>query len=97
MATISAQQLKEKLDSKENLFLCDVREPFEYQEDNISGSVNIPLGQLSQQLKIIPKEKLVITICAHGIRSKRAQEFLSQQGYKALTLVGGLKEWKEVY
>lgn len=97
MNTISPQQLKNKLAKKENIFLCDVREPFEYEEKHIFGGMNIPLRQLSQQLKMIPKEKLIVTICAHGIRSKRAQEFLSQQGYKTLTLVGGMQAWEEVY
>ena len=94
MNSISPQQLKEKLAKKEDIFLCDVREPFEYEEENISGSVNIPLGQLSQKLKCIPREKTIITICAHGIRSERARQFLSEHGYTALTLVGGMEAWE---
>ncbi|MDO8657090.1 MAG: rhodanese-like domain-containing protein [Nanoarchaeota archaeon] len=94
MNTISPQQLYEQLGP--DLFLCDVREPFEYEEGHISGSVNIPLGQLSQKLKCIPREKTIITICAHGIRSERARQFLSEQGYAALTLVGGMQAWDEL-
>ena len=61
---VSPQELKRLLDSsssandKENLFLLDVREPDEYKQWNIDGSVNIPLGKLSEEesLSIISKE-----------------------------------------
>ena len=96
MNTISPQQLKEKL-GQENIFLCDVRELHEYQDWHIAGSTNLPLSQLSQQLILIPKEKTIITICAHGIRSEKARQFLSQQGYTAFTMAGGMVAWNSVY
>jgi len=95
MTTISPQQLYEQLDT--DIFLCDVREPSEYQEWHIDGSINIPLRELSQQLILIPKEKTIITICAHGIRSEKARLFLSQQGYTTLTMAGGMVAWNSVY
>ncbi len=97
MIPISPQQLKKKLDQDENIFLCDVREPSEYQEWHITGSINIPLSELPQQLTSIPKEKTIITICAHGLRSEKARQFLSQQGYTALTMAGGMVAWNSVY
>jgi rhodanese-related sulfurtransferase len=95
MTTISPQQLYEKL-GQEDIFLCDVRELQEYQDGHIAGSTHLPLSQLSQQLILLPKEKTIITICAHGIRSEKARQFLVQQGYMALTLVGGMEAWDEV-
>jgi len=96
MNTLSPQQLKEKL-GQEDIFLCDVRELHEYQDWHIAGSTNLPLSQLSQQLTIIPKEKTIITICAHGIRSEKARQFLSQQGYTAFAMAGGMVAWNSVY
>ncbi len=96
MNTIPPQELYEKL-GREDIFLCDVRELHEYQDWHIAGSVNIPLRQLSQQLTLIPKEKAIVTICAHGIRSEKARQFLSQQGYNALTMAGGMVAWNSVY
>jgi len=43
---ITAEELKSKLDKKQNLFLVDVREPEEYSEWHIDGSINIPLSQV---------------------------------------------------
>jgi rhodanese-related sulfurtransferase len=41
---ITVQELKERLDAGEELNLFDVREPYEYEDDNI-GATLIPLGK----------------------------------------------------
>ena len=104
---ISPQELKRLLDSssssstndKENLFLLDVREPDEYKQWNIDGSVNIPLGKLSEEesLSIIPKNKKIVTICPHGNRATIAKYILQRYGYNAATLEGGLKAWSSSF
>jgi glyoxylase-like metal-dependent hydrolase (beta-lactamase superfamily II)/rhodanese-related sulfurtransferase len=94
---ISAKDLKESLDNtKERLFLLDVREPSEFQQWNIPNSINIPLGELlSKQsaLDKIPKDKTIITICPHGNRSTIAKYLLERYGYNVQSLEGGLKAW----
>ncbi len=100
---ISPQELKRLLDSsstsssndKETLFLLDVREPDEYKQWNIDGSINIPLGKLSEEesLILIPKDKKIVTICPHGNRATIAKYILERYGYNAASLEGGLKAW----
>ena len=48
MEDITVEELKEKLDNKEDFVFLDVREEWEYEEDNL-GALNISLGQLPHQ------------------------------------------------
>jgi len=62
--------------------IIDVRTKGEYAGGHVKGSVNIPLDQLSGNLKKIKsKEHVVITCCASGMRSGSAKNFLKSQGY----------------
>ncbi len=99
---ISAPSLKKLLDSpndKERLFLLDVREPNEYKQWNIEGSINIPLSKLSEQESIdsVPKDKRIITICPRGNRSTIAKYLLERYGYHVESLEGGLKSWSSSF
>lgn len=60
---LTPDELKELLEKKDKVFLLDVREPRELEEFGaIEGYVNIPLGQLQDRLKEIPKDKVIITL-----------------------------------
>ncbi|HPN70222.1 MAG TPA: rhodanese-like domain-containing protein [Saprospiraceae bacterium] len=61
--------------------IIDVRTKGEYASGHIKGSVNIPLQELSNNLKKIKKDKPVITCCASGMRSSSAKSILAGQGY----------------
>ena len=91
---ITAKQLKKLLDTNsELLFLLDVREPDEYADWNIEGSQNIPLGELTSSLAMIPNDRKIITLCPHGNRSKIAKFILEPYGYDVQSLEGGMKAW----
>lgn len=53
--------------------IIDVRTKGEYASGHIKGSINIPLNELSSQVKKIKKDKVVITCCASGMRSASAK------------------------
>ncbi len=93
---IRVDELKNKLDQREDFILLDVREPFEYQIGHIEGSRLIPLGQLEKRLQELTsfKDKEIVAHCHHGGRSRRALEFLQSQGFKKLkNVAGGIDEW----
>jgi glyoxylase-like metal-dependent hydrolase (beta-lactamase superfamily II)/rhodanese-related sulfurtransferase len=96
---ISAIELKENLDKRQgknnDLFLLDVREPYEYIEWHIENSVNIPLGDLSKEETIsqIPKDKEIITICPRGYRATDGKYIIQRCGYNVKVLEGGLIAW----
>ncbi len=96
VAEISVEELKKKLDRKEDIVFLDVRENFEYQIAKIPGTKLIPLGQLPNHLGELEscKDKEVIAHCHHGGRSRQALEFLKSKGFKKLrNVTGGIDEW----
>ena len=69
--------------------IVDVRTPGEYAGGHIKGSKNIPLQSLSQNLNKLPKDKVIITCCASGMRSGSAKSILQSNGYKEVYNGGG--------
>ena len=89
----SVQDVERRISAGEKLFLLDVREPYEFEEARIAGSVLIPLGELTARLSEIPRDTPVIAICRSGSRSGYATEFLRRAGYDALNMRGGMMAW----
>jgi glyoxylase-like metal-dependent hydrolase (beta-lactamase superfamily II)/rhodanese-related sulfurtransferase len=103
---IRPDELKKKIDSKDNVFLLDVRTPQEYESWKLSYESHdapklIPVDRLLSQhpamLEEIPKDKEIITICAHGNRSMIAANMLDKLGYSVKSLHGGMSGWNKVY
>ena len=94
MKEISASELKQKIDNKEDFQIIDVREPFEYEMSNIDGE-NIPLAGILIEAGKISKDKPVIVQCRSGARSAAAIMQLEQNfGYTNLyNLKGGILAW----
>lgn len=88
------QLLKIYDDATANLLLLDVRTPHEFKDHRIPGSLNIPIDEIENRLQEIPKEKTIITICEHGVRSGIVEKYLSSKGYTAESLDGGLANWQ---
>jgi len=90
---ISAEELKQKINSKEDFQLVDVRELAEYQIKNIGGTL-IPLGELAANINKLNIEKETIIHCASGVRSKKAVIFLLEKGFKKVyNLKNGLLDF----
>lgn len=69
--------------------IVDVRTTSEYKAGHIKGSLNIPLQSLNVEFNKIPKDKVLITCCASGIRSSSAKSILLAQGFKEVHNGGG--------
>jgi sulfur dioxygenase len=95
--SIQPQQLAEMMDAGEELFLLDVRQPFELiKRGKIDGVINIPLGELRERINELPQNKSqkIVCICATGNRSSEASDFLVKKGYKnIMNLEGGTYAW----
>ncbi len=96
MNSISALDLKEKLDNDEAIVLIDVRESFEHNDFNIGGML-MPMNTLFEQIENIPKDKPVVLYCAKGIRSAIVIQRLEEKyGYTNLiNLSGGMYAWRK--
>jgi rhodanese-related sulfurtransferase len=73
----------------------DVREPEEFAEGRVPGSTLIPLGELAQRSKELPKDARIVTVCRSGNRSLYAVDILNQQGWNDVkSMAGGMIAWK---
>lgn len=98
MKEVTVEELKQKIDNKEDFQLIDVREEFEYEMSNINGE-HIPLAGVLIEADKIATDKPVIFHCRSGKRSAVAIMQLEQQlGLTNLyNLKGGIVAWQEAY
>jgi rhodanese-related sulfurtransferase len=90
---MDASQLSEYLQDATPL-LIDVREPWEFEICHIDNSINIPMGQVPQQLELIRNATETVVICHHGVRSLHVIQYLEQQAFDSLiNLDGGVDAW----
>lgn len=68
----------------------DVRLPSEFENHHIEGSVNIPLYFVRLKLKTLDKRTPYIVCCDTGRRSSAGAYILSERGFHAYVLRGGL-------
>jgi adenylyltransferase/sulfurtransferase len=92
---ITVKDLKARRDAGEDVFLLDVREPYEYQIAQIGGKL-IPQNDVPQRLAEIPRDREIVVHCRSGARSQRIAEFLKQSGYQnVVNLAGGILAWSD--
>lgn len=94
---ITVEQLKKKLDAKENIFVLDVREPHEYPIANL-GAPLIPVGTIESRLNEIAEHKNdeIIVHCRSGARSQKAALALKAAGFTNVSnLSGGILAWAD--
>lgn len=91
MKEITVQELKKKMDNKDEFQLIDVREVHENELANIGGDL-IPLGTILHHEDKISRDKEVIVYCRSGNRSGAAIQSLERQyGFTNLyNLKGGI-------
>ncbi len=95
LGDMTPEELKERLDRGDNLFVLDVRDPHEYQICNLSGHL-IPLKDLPQRVGELDASREIVVHCKMGGRSAKAVDFLKQQGFTNVhNLVGGINAWAE--
>ena len=76
---IQVEDLKRRLDAKEDLFVLDVREPHEYQICNIGGYL-IPLNDLPKRVNELDSSREIVVHCKMGGRSAKAVSFPAAGG-----------------
>lgn len=90
---VEPTELRRRLDEGEDVFLLDVREPFEVDEWAFPGAIHIPLGQLGSRTAELPVDRVIVVICHAGVRSAAATDALVKGGWRAESLAGGTAAW----
>lgn len=90
---VTVQELEALMSAKADFVLLDVRNPDEYDYCNLGGKL-IPLSELSLRMDELKRDQHIIVHCHAGGRSRRAVEFLMQQGFEHVeNLKGGITAW----
>ena len=100
MTTITAEEVKQKIDAGEKFNILDVREPYENAEFNIGGTL-VPLGAIaSMELAEIEawKDEEIVVYCRSGNRSGQACMILESAGFTNVkNLTGGMLQWRDKF
>jgi rhodanese-related sulfurtransferase len=100
LTKISAIELYQRLQQKNNVTIIDVRAEEKFQDYHIGKSRNIPktlifnLNEGEEDLAL-PKDQELIIACTTGNSAAKCADILNEHGYKTVVLDGGLTAWKE--
>jgi adenylyltransferase/sulfurtransferase len=96
---ISVEDLKSKFAANEDFLLIDVREPEEFAQSRIPGSVLIPVAGFvdASAFKLLPRDKEIILHCHSGIRSATCLALIQKAGFtNSRHLDGGIVAWEKL-
>ncbi|GAB2647994.1 adenylyltransferase/sulfurtransferase MoeZ [Gordonia jinhuaensis] len=95
-STLTAAELKARLDSGDPIELIDVREPVEWDIVHIDGATLIPKDEIlsGAALDKLPHDRPTVLYCKSGVRSAEALAALKRAGFAdAMHLQGGVLSW----
>ena len=79
---ISIEEAKSMIEQSPNeIQVIDVRNEDEYKSGHVSGAILLPVDQILDRIKEIPQNKNLLFICAAGVRSGLACEYVASMGY----------------
>ncbi|MGL5434877.1 MAG: rhodanese-like domain-containing protein [Lachnospiraceae bacterium] len=94
---ISATDLERYLDEGTEIVLVDLRDPDDYAESHIKGAINIYYEELSVRWKELPVDRLIIFYCYRGPKGILAARNMSNAGYRAANVCGGIQAYRGKY
>ncbi|MDA8100108.1 MAG: MBL fold metallo-hydrolase [Nitrospiraceae bacterium] len=104
--TMTAAAFKKLLEEGRAPFILDLRNSDEFRSWRIEGrgrveTLNIPqedfVGEETRHLAKLPKDRQIVTFCAHGDAAAYSADLLRERGFNVLALAGGMDAWSEYY
>jgi rhodanese-related sulfurtransferase len=68
----------------------DVRLPSEFENQHLDGAINIPLYFIRLKINTLDKKRKYVVCCDTGRRSSAGAYILSERGFDAYVLRGGI-------
>ena len=92
---ITAEEVKQIMDSEEGYIILDVRTQEEYSQGHIPGAIVISHEEIAEKAEgvLTDKNQLILVYCRSGRRSKLAAEALVELGYTNIKEFGGIIDW----
>ncbi|MCM0081434.1 rhodanese-like domain-containing protein [Geomonas sp. Red32] len=94
---MEAKAVLEKIKSKRQPVILDVRTGFEFKSGHIPGAVHAPSWKLLVKMVNLPNDKNseIVVTCEHGPRAAMASSILGLHGYRNVSLLSGhMAEWR---
>ena len=80
---------------RDDVFMLDVREQWEYDEGHIPNITLIPMGDIPNRLDELPRDKEIIVTCRSGNRSGQISALLQSNGFTNIhNMQGGILAWE---
>lgn len=76
-----------------SLLLLDVREYDEWMAGHAPAARHIPMSALPSRVDELPRDARIACVCRSGGRSGQVTEWLGRQGFDAVNLTGGMRQW----
>ena len=90
------EELQQRVQQGEGVFILDVRNPEEFEICRIPGSTLIPLPELPQRFAELDRGREMVVHCKSGMRSAKACGILRQAGFQNVrNVVGGILAWSD--
>jgi len=90
---ITPDEVLAKIEKGEKLQIIDVREVEEWEAGHIKQAKLIPLGFLPHRMDELDKDTPIVMVCRSGARSHTATQYVTEQGFDAANMVGGMLAW----
>lgn len=91
--SIEIETLHRRWSHNEAMTVVDVRRSDEWHSGHIPDAVHLPLGELTQHLHSLPKERPLAIICHSGYRAEIGASILAAHGYEVIAVRGGMPDW----
>lgn len=94
---ITAQEARENIEAGKYDFIVDVRTKKEWDEEHLSNTISIPIGNLVTELpeKIPNRDANILFVCKKGIRASGVVTIAHKLGYNNVqAMIGNFKELK---
>ena len=76
--------------------VIDIRDPGSYASGHIPNAVSLNDQNVKEYIEKTDKATPLVVCCYHGISSRGAAEYLSQQGFKEVySMTGGFEAWPD--
>lgn len=90
---ITVKEFDNLLKGNEEYLLLDVRTDEEYQIVNLGGEL-LPDYDITSRYIELPKDKKILVLCHHGVRSLNVTNFLISKGFQhVFSVAGGIDKY----
>jgi rhodanese-related sulfurtransferase/DNA-binding transcriptional ArsR family regulator len=92
---VPPEELRRRLDAGD-VTLIDVRPEDEFAAGHIPGALSVPVTELPDRLRELPKRKEIVAYCRgpYCVMAVTAVELLRQHGYRARRLIESIPSWR---